>query len=391
MTFLSAVTAVSAQITLGPSDYNLTTVSGTDTLLTSGTAALVNPPLLPGQASFNQDMSAYTSAANKSLVYKPTGPGNSSLSDSESLSFGSFLAYKANYEYSLFATAYQQKGILIARSALGLGTTSLLGALPTDSIVINAQDIVFSSNRTILAFPVNFKSSWTSNFNFNFNFTVTFAAANLNQAPGIVSSFVTEKDTVTGYGTIQVRTMDGGKSNYIPVLQVQSTVTTRDSFYLNGSLMSPTQLSLFSAGGSQFTRQGQTTVQNDVYYYRVGEFTPALHIAYDSTNTYPVSAESQASRMPEAVPEVSAATTLKVYPNPVTGHTIFVSGSPANYGNWNYELQNVAGQVMTKGVLQLSNNQSKVSVILSTQITPGTYFLHLYNNGTEAVRTLTIN
>jgi|GEM_PF-2026773 len=390
ITLLVAAVATNAQITLTMSSFGMASFIGADTLLTSPTP-IGNPPLLPGTAAFAKDMSAYTSNADVHVLYRVAGTGGAAWDDSTSLSFAPGFGYKANYESKLMTNGYVQSGININRAALGLATTSLTGALPTDSIVINGQEIAFSSPRTRIGFPASFRSAWTSTYHFDFDFTVTFAAASFNNAPGIVRSYVTEKDSVIGYGTIQVRTLDGGNSNYINVLQVQSTVSTRDSFYLNNVLMSNTQLALFAAAGTQFTHQGQTTVSNEVYYYRTGELTPALHVTFDSANTHPVSAESQATRMAEFVPETEITRGLTVYPNPVTSHTIMISGTPVTYGAWNYEVENVAGQIVNKGTLQLNANNSKNSILIPNNVTPGTYFLRLYNNtNQQTVRKLTI-
>ncbi len=390
ITLLASTIAANAQITLNQSSFATAHLSGPDTVLTSPTPLLA-PPLLPGSAAFAKDMSSYTTNTNMSIIYRVAGTGSNQWADSTYLSFATGFGYKANYGSSITSTGYIQSGIHIGRSALGLATTTLSGALPTDSVVINTQDIAFTAPRTRLMFPATFRSSWTSSYHFDFNFKLTVTNLFYNNTPGIVRSYVTEKDSVIGYGTIQVRTKDGSNSNYINVLQVQSTVSTRDSFFLNGTLMTPSQLALFVAAGTQFTHQGQTTVSNEVYYYRTGELTPALHVTFDSANTHPVSAESQASRMAEAVPETEIAHALNVYPNPVTGHTIMISGTTATYGAWSYELQNIAGQVVNKGALQLNANNAKSSIAVPGTVAPGTYFLHLYNNtNQQTVRKLTI-
>jgi hypothetical protein len=387
---LACTVATNAQITLTQGSFAGAHLIGPDTLLISD-AVITNPPLLPGSAGFYKDMSGFTQANNVSVDYRVAGTGTNQWADSEALSFGSYIGYKANYESSILASGYIQSGIHISRSAVGLLNAGLTGAQPTDSIVVNGQDIIFASPRKRLVLPATFKSSWTSNYVFDFNFTLTFILASYNHAPGVVRSFVIEKDSVIGYGKIQVRTKDGLNSNPTDVLQVQSTVSTRDSFYLNGTPMTPSQLALFQGAGNQFTTQGQTTLQNDVYYYRSGELTPALHVTFDSTNSYPRSAESQATRMAEFIPETEYTRTLNVYPNPVTNHTIIVSGTPANYGNWGYELQNVTGQIVTKGAVLLSANNTKTSIGLANTIAPGTYFLHLYNStAQQTIRTLTI-
>jgi len=269
----------------------------------------------------------------------------------------------------------------VDRAAYSLGT---LDFVPTDTLAINGQDITFSAPRTRIAFTANNQSTWSSTYKFDFGFTLTLSPLSLSNAAGIVRAYVAVKDTVIGYGKVRVQDKNGNGSAYMDVLQIDEYTTTVDSFFINGSLASPTLLGLFQVS------QGQASRNKEQFYFRAGELTPLADVTFDSSNT-PTSAKTQSARVAETfIPETQLTRTINVYPNPVTNHTIMISGAPANYGNWNYEVENTIGQVVTKGTLQLSSNQSHTAIDLNNSIVPGTYFLHLYNGTAQTVRTVVV-
>jgi hypothetical protein len=379
---LLVAASASAQITLTQASFTSASTSGADTLYNTAT----NPtyPALTADAGGNLDFKNATSNNNSSLLYRVAGTAGSQWADSTTLSFSGF-AYKAKLESSLSVTGYVENGEHIDRVAYSLQGAMIPGTIAADSIVIKNQDIAFSAPRTRLAFPSTLNTKWASTYNFDFNFGLTFTALGYSNAAGIVRAFVTEKDTVIGYGKASVRTSNGNGSAFIDVLQVESVTSTVDSFYINGTPASSLLLSGFHAS------QGQTIITKEQNYFRAGELTPLVHITYDPTNTTPATSQTQAARLPVSIMETELTRTINVYPNPVTSHTVFVSGAPANFGGWNYELQNINGQSMTKGAIQLNANQNKAGINLPGAIAPGTYFLHLYNNAAqETVRVLTI-
>ncbi len=383
---LLASAAASAQVTLTQASFASASLRGADTLLSTDTVTRpVFPPSVAGATNFMYDFSGATSKTNVSILYRVAGTGSSNFADSVIQSFPSLASYSytANLQSSVTSAGYFETGFHVSRAGIPLhGLNS--NALVTDSIIVTTQDVVFSSNRTEIAFPASVNSAWSSSFMFDLDFLFNYGGIYIN-TPGFVRTYITEKDTVLGYGKVKVKDIDGNGSGYMDVLQVQSITKTVDSFYLNGALAPASFLPAPLV-------QGYTYTSNEQYYYRAGEFTPLAHITFDSTNTTPKSAETQAVRLLSSfIPETEYTKTLNVFPNPVTDHTIIVSGAPANYGNWSYELENVAGQVVTKGALQLNANNTKISISLSATTAPGTYFLHLYNNASQqTVRTLTI-
>jgi len=381
---LATTGAFAQAITLNQTSFATASTSGADTLL--NTATIPTYPALTADAGANLDFTGATSNTSPSVLYRVAATAGSQWADSMHLTFSVF-PYTAKLESSLSALGYVQSGEHIDKVGYSLAAVTFI---PTDSLVINSQDIPFSANKTKIAFPATNQSTWSSTYHYDFSFVVTATPFGLNHAAGVVRAYIVEKDTVIGYGKARVKDINGNGSAYVDVLQIETITSTTDSFFLNGSVA---PANIVAGLTNNTATQGQVTVTKEQYYYRTGELTPLVHITYDPTNTTPATAQTQAARLPSSyIPETQYTRTLNVYPNPVTNHTIIVSGAPANYGNWSYELENITGQVVTKGALELNNNQEKTQVNLSGTIAPGTYFLHMYNGGAaqETVRTLTI-
>ncbi len=371
--------SANAQITLSQSSFASASMRGADTILTTAS----NPvyPALTADAGSNLDFTTTTSSNNRTYLYRVAGTGSNQWADSMVLNFSGF-NYNAKLESTLSSSGYFMNGEHIDRVAYSLGA---LDFVPTDTLAINGQDISFSAPRTRIAFPATNQSTWSSTYKFDFGFTLTFTPLGLTNAAGVVRAYVSAKDTVIGYGKVRVQDKNGNGSAYMDVLQIDEYTTTVDSFFINGSLASPTLLGLFHLS------QGQATRTKEQFYFRAGELTPLVDVTFDSSNT-PTSAKTQSARVAETfIPETQLTRTINVYPNPVTNHTIMISGAPANYGKWSYEVENTIGQVVSKGALQLSGSQSGTAINLNSNIAPGTYFLHLYNDAAQqTVRTITV-
>jgi hypothetical protein len=297
--------------------------------------------------------------------------------DSNSYALGTY-AYKGNVLSGITSGGILEYGLDIKSATYNLPTGT-----PTDSIYILSQTQTYSSNRTKIALPATMSSTWSSSYNFQVDFNLTVAIASYSLAPGYIKSYVTEKDSVIGWGTMRVKTAAGTPSGYMNVLQVRTMITTLDSFYVNNAPASTTLLS-----GLGLT-QGQVVKTYEQDFYRVNELTSLAYVQFsDSANTTPTKATTHAQRLsPNAVTNVVNDANVKVYPNPVSGRTISIEVANAN-GEWKYELINMTGQTIAADALHGTNN----TITLPASVTPGIYYVRIMNNGKQvAVQALDVN
>jgi len=371
---------LSAQITLNQSSYNTNNI-GVDTLLqtTSGSTY----PNLAAAASASWDMTVVTDTSAVFVLARVATSGSAQFADSVHQAFGP-VVYNLNVQSSVTSTGIVDYGANILRQATSI---SALTGTSTDSIIIDSQNIVYSSPDVQIAFPATFNSSWTSTYQYDFNFQLSLTyppVFSYDHAPGIVRAFITEKDSVVGYGQMRVKDINGNPSGYMPVLQIQSTVTTADSFFVNGAPATGTLVALFGLS------QGASTSSYSQYYYRPMELTPLANVSYnDNTYSQPSAAQTHAQRLtPEAVTILANNTTINVYPNPVTNHTIYVDISGAQTGSWTYDLINVTGQ--TVATAAISSNHTQVA--LSSTLASGIYYLRVNQAGKSiCIKPLEIN
>ncbi|MFI4962640.1 MAG: T9SS type A sorting domain-containing protein, partial [Legionellales bacterium] len=236
------------------------------------------------------------------------------------------------------------------------------------------------STRTKIALPATCPSSWASSYKFDINFKLTVAIASYSLTPGYIRSYVTEKDTVIGWGKMRIKTLAGTPSGYMNVLQVRTMTTTLDSFFVNGLPAAPTLLSALSL------TQGQITKTYEQNFYRVNEVTPLAYVQFsDSANTTPTKVTTHVQRLlPNAVPIVFNDANVKIYPNPVSGRNVSID-VPVTTGEWKYELVNISGQAVAADRLQLSNNQTHTQIQFSASLVPGIYYIRLINDGKQVV------
>jgi hypothetical protein len=299
------------------------------------------------------------------------------FADSNLYSFNIF-QFQGNVQSSITSTGLIQYGVNIpwvgySLSALGISID------PRDSFVVNAQNDTFSSSRKVILFPATYNSTWSSAYHSDFSYIFSDSSFNFNHAHGVIRSYITEVDTVKGYGIMRVKNLTGGTSSYFNVLQVQTTVVTIDSFFLNDSLPSLTFMGLLNYLG--FT-QGQADTTFTQYYYRTGEVTPFAQVSYNNASySHPVGAATHIQRLVnEGVANVANDNKVSVYPNPVSGGEVYIN-LPAVSAAWSYELLDINGKVIQAGDLKANNTNAEFTLISS--ITPGNYYLRLNNNNQQ--------
>ncbi len=364
-----------AQITLTSGSYPAT-LTGTDSLKVTTAASAF--PSFAAAANGMWDLTDVTDSTPVLYVYRvPTTTYQ--FADSNFYSLSTY-SYQGNVQSSNVASGLLEYGVNVQQMGYSLAAVTFG---PTDSLIIPAQDTIYSSPRTKIGFPATYHSSWSSNYHFNFHFIISVALVPLSHAPGVVSSYVTEQDSVIGWGQMRVKTLAGTASSWFNVLQVQTKTSTVDSFFVNGAPASATVL-----GGLGVT-QGQVTTTYEQNYYRPEEVTAFANVQFtDSTYSTPTKATTHTQRTIDlGVAEASAVATVGIYPNPVSGGEVTVT-LPAIGGTWSYELMDVSGKVLAANALSVTGNQAHVVL---PSVASGTCYVRLNNNGKEiAVKAITI-
>ena len=367
-TCLFVVSVAYAQITLDASTYPAS-VTGTDSLMAT-TVSSTFPSFAPTVDGI-WDMSTVTDSAT--ILYAYRVPTNTyQFADSNFYNFSTF-TYQGNIQSSIVGAGILEYGLNVQSGGSSLFSITFG---PTDSIIIPTQDTLYSSPRTKIAFPAMYHSSWSSAYSYDLKYEVSISPI-YDHTPGIVRRYVTEKDSVTGWGKMRVKDITGGPSSWFNVLQVQTTITGTDSFFLNGAVAPGTLLSDLGLV------QGQTDTTYEQNYYRKEEVTPFANVKFtNGTFTTPVKATTHVQRLDNVgVEDITGNSGLRIYPNPVTGNHITIE-LPAINGSWTYELTDICGGRITAGPIETNSTPAQIS--LPSSLSPGVYYMKLYNGGKQA-------
>jgi len=365
--------SVSAQINLTTSGYPASLI-GTDSLKMTTVASSF--PTLSAMTNATWDLSTVSDSTPVFYAYRvPTTTYQ--FADSNTYAFGAYI-YKGNVQTSNTSTGILQYNIKV--QPVNYSLTSLTSG-PTDSLYIPAQQDTFKNEERIkIGFPATYHSSWSSVYVTNFSYEISVALASLSHAPGITTTYTTEKDSVIGWGKMRVKDATGNPSLYFNVLQVQTIIMATDSFFINGL---PAAATLLTALG---LTQGQKDTTYQQNYYRMEEVTPLAQVTFkDAAFTQPTSATTHVQRlMASGVPNIPIKAIVKVYPNPVTAQLVNVT-LPASGGAWSYELIDINGKTVQNGALQPTGNEAQV--ILPFSLIDGIYYLKIDNDGKQVSTT----
>ena len=381
--------SLSAQITLNQSSYTSTFVGTQDTLLNSITSSTY--PTLTAATNATWDMSGAVSNISSAIsilahVQPASAFSGAQYADSSTFAFGP-AGYTANVQYNIASAGLQELGEHVFRNAThltGAGTSA------TDSVIVDAQDITYSSAHTVIKFPATMNTNWSSTYHYDFDFHLDFAGAGLSNQLGIVRNYITETDTVIGWGKMKVLMVDGSTSALMDVLQVKTTYNVTDSFFLPGQ-----PSFILSALLGQFgLTQGQTTISYTQSYYQANEVSALAFVDYtDSTYTTPASATTYAARgtTPASVVLVNNDNSVNVYPNPVTNRQVSLDINQAKNGMCTYEVIDISGKLLTSDVFMVTGNQIHQQIQLPSNVSAGMYYIRVkMNNNTIAVKPISI-
>jgi len=365
---LMAFTHISAQIVLTKASFPASLI-GSDSLKKT-TYMSPFPALLP-TADAMWDMTSISDTAPVFFADRVAALAVNEYSYSRESKFGSF-SYEETIQTSLLGTALQEISTKITRKHYSI--TSLTSGL-TDSLTIDSQLVVYSSPHTIISFPASYNSKWSSSFHADLNIHLSIAAYSYSHAPGIVRRYTTRRDSVCGWGKMRIKDASGVPTGYHKVLQVKTTITTTDSFFVNGLPLSNLALTLLNL------TQGATSNTYQENFYRTGEITPLAQVTFaDAAYSQPKSAVTHIQRLfVVGLDNLVSADIPQVYPNPVAGNKVFIELPPPAGTSWEYSLTSLSGKTICAGLMQ-SNNR-RYELVIPATISGGIYHLQIRSGG----------
>ena len=356
-----------AQIVLNTGSYPASLL-GTDSLkVTTATSAF---PSFDAMANGTWDLTIVTDTTPVYYAYRVPS-ATYQFADSNLYNFSNY-SYQGNVQSSNTSTGLLEHGVSIMQSGYILPAGG-----PTDSFIFLEQNAIYSSPKIKIAFPATNLIDWASVYRFDLNFEVSVAIASLTHAPGSVRTYITETDSVIGWGKMRVKNLTGGASNWYDILQVKTSKTKIDSFSLQGSFANPLLPTILSALG---LIQGQVTKTYEQNYYRTMEVTPFANVQFtDSTYTTPKKVTTHTQRLVDVgVDNTQNEQSVSVYPNPLNGGQVTIT-LPASAGVWSYEMVNMHGQVLANGALSLNGTHTDITIPAS--VATGHYYIKVNNNG----------
>ena len=145
-----------------------------------------------------------------------------------------------------------------------------------DSLVIKEQISRFTVPITIQKFPMTIEkliSNGTTTY-LDYNGTVSIASFGLSKAPFVRRRFITQRDSVIGWGILK-RTNPQSVIVTDSILLSQRSVFVKDSFYLNGSAAPSTLLAALGA------TQGRVDSFGRINSWRAGRPYSIFNIVFD--------------------------------------------------------------------------------------------------------------
>jgi hypothetical protein len=330
---------------------------------------------IPVPAAGNNKTYDYSNVTYLSAPYTVTIPRNSvptlitdathqDVGLSDNISSTTALA-AFNLMYKFDPTGVSQLGWAIGAQGYSLGGS--------DSINIPTQYAQFSKPIYTQKFPMTIGTLINDNklTVLNYNFTLSFAAAGLKNAPGVRRLYITQKDSIVGWGVF-IRKSPTGTLLTDSVLVSSRVRTTVDSFFLNGA-PAPDAL----VGGLGAT-QGRTVSASRYSVYLKNRAIATMVFIYSNANfsgTPFVTIEFGDALHTPTNDLTIADNRWSTYPNPVYYGRINLTYTSEK--EINFSLVDALGQPVQRAILPANTSGAPVPVSLTTSLPTGLYFANL--------------
>lgn len=381
----------------------------TDTITTVTMPGAVFPDFSARPFSYTWDMTAMGYSSIHTISHS-AGVSPYQYSDSVGYTLGpwNYFVYEDNFYVGDGRRSHQQHTDVDQNDTFPrLDTFTFHIVSPPHDSVVHIHDTAFISfsaqqnwlygpgtNQTltyhfVMPFPTTLNTTWSSDYHVKHAFTIkdTDPSMHCTSVTGGNSHtrYITESNTVIGYGNMKINTVDSDIVHHIlvpsrlyRVLQVKVVKTYHDVI----SLASSIDTRLFDSIGmkSSYT---QKIYEQDFYTTQL--MSPLARVIFtDSTMTVVKSAEINVGNLSGIdlnVQILNNDSKTFIYPNPVVNGQLFIELAHTTEGNWSYELSNISGQILGSGLLPINSNNTKAMISLPTNIVPGMYFIQISNNG----------
>ena len=223
--------------------------------------------------------------------------------------------FYSEYQY-LDDKGYYAKGIILENQSYYIGD---LSQNPNDSMVAPKQTYTYPSERWLCKFPYTFGSATESKFVRETNYTLTLTAFGLTKTPSLKKAYITQSDSVTGWGKVILPGLSGYKTSPIEVLMTKRIITETDSFFIGGAPAPKMLLDNFALS------QGQSTTTAQYLFIRENHKSPLLAFGFQNKTfakisgiTWDISADMLTDVKDNLKNDLS--NNIVVSPNPVTDY-----------------------------------------------------------------------
>lgn len=250
------------------------------------------------------------------------------------------IAYYEDKYYTIDTLGYYMNGHHI--QALHHGLSKITGN-SDDSLIIDAQDDVYTTPRYIVKFPAAYGDVVTSSHIESLKMRLSISGEGLLNAPFERKKYITQTDSIVGSGTIQLPTIYQSKSHPIATLLYKRTTTVIDSFYINNQPASTALLSLikFKQGSSyqnsQYTFWRENSKNPLISFYTTEDFKKIILINYDNRNLYTLGIDLNAMVYTHA----------NLFPNPTSDGIANLQLMKTQVEPWLLQVYNSLGQLVT--------------------------------------------
>lgn len=203
---MSGAGIAQAQITLDASSYtNLTIIADT-----VGVIGADRPDLTPSSTSQFFDFN-FIGYSPQGYYYEQASGTNAAMPNAtywESRGYQQGAdSFKSKRWSGITPTGITRFGESIDRQVVSL--RGVTGGTPDDSLVILAQDAVYSTPYKLIPFPTTYGDSWSSDFTYEVNMELTLGAGYV-QAPFVQKSSVSYDFECVGFGHFEMIKRDDG-------------------------------------------------------------------------------------------------------------------------------------------------------------------------------------